>query len=210
MLEHSVAHAVLLVAVVITFVGCEAGEDPASAESVAPSSSGASDLGGDSWEFDLALVDLSSASDEQRDALSDGVLTRQEYRDGFERFQSCTEESGARVNGGVEDRESGRISYSYPAERSEYATGEDPLVKAVEDCYKAEWREIDATFQTSNPVLIEEQRQGWVDMYEAMIRPCLEKNGIDAPDVPPDFDDDEATGAVIQEWEPLYESGRCD
>ncbi len=74
---------------------------------------------------------------EQRDALADGTVTREEYVAGLDRYIACMEESGGSV--GVIDREAEVIEYRIDA------------ISAVHDarCYAAEFYELDMGWQVS-------------------------------------------------------------
>jgi len=76
-------------------------------------------------------------SQEQADALADGVVTRDEYLAGLDRYIACMEASGWSV--GVIDREAEVVDY-----RIEAISGADDL-----RCYAAEFVELDIAWQIS-------------------------------------------------------------
>jgi hypothetical protein len=77
-------------------------------------------------------------SAEQAVAIEDGVVTRDEYVDGFRRYRACMADLGIELVGGVESAQV--ISFSYQAQ----GTVEE------ENCYEAEWRQVDAAWQVEN------------------------------------------------------------
>jgi hypothetical protein len=77
------------------------------------------------------------SSQAQVDALADGVVTREEYVAGLDRYIACMEASGWSV--GVLDREAEVIDY-----RIEAISGADDL-----RCYATEFYELDAGWQVS-------------------------------------------------------------
>ena len=76
-------------------------------------------------------------SQAQADALADGVVTREEYLAGLDRYVACMEASGWQVYG--IDREADVVSYSIEA-----ISGADDL-----RCYAAEFSELDMGWQVS-------------------------------------------------------------
>jgi hypothetical protein len=82
------------------------------------------------------LTALPSA--EQLAAIEDGVVTRDEYVDGFRRYRACMEDLGIELVGGIESATV--ISPSYLPQ----GTVEE------ENCYEVEWREVDIPWQVEN------------------------------------------------------------
>ncbi len=87
-----------------------------------------------SWAVLPAPVEASAA---QADALADGVVTRDEYLAGLDRYIACMEASGWSV--GVVDREAVVVDY-----RIEAISGDDDA-----RCYAAEFAELDVAWQIS-------------------------------------------------------------
>ncbi len=87
-----------------------------------------------SWAVLPAPVEPSEA---QADALADGVVTREEYLAGLDRYVACMEASGWSV--GVVDREAEVVDY-----RIEAISGDDDA-----RCYAAEFAELDSAWQLS-------------------------------------------------------------
>lgn len=87
-----------------------------------------------SWAVLPAPVEVSSA---QREALADGVVTRDEYVAGLDRYIACMEASGWSV--AVGDRSAEVIEYSIEA-----ISGDDDA-----RCYAAEFFELDMGWQVS-------------------------------------------------------------
>jgi hypothetical protein len=84
--------------------------------------------------------DLSVAGDTQRSALMDGEITRREYIDGFNAFESCMNEEGFQL---TSEREvAGIFEFSIP----------DAAVKSGVDqrCYLTHFMFVDATWQYEN------------------------------------------------------------
>ena len=87
-----------------------------------------------SWAVLPAPVEASAA---QADALADGVVTRDEYLSGLDRYIACMEASGWSV--GVVDREAEVVDH-----RIEAISGDDDA-----RCYAAEFAELDVAWQIS-------------------------------------------------------------
>ncbi len=87
-----------------------------------------------SWAVTPAAIEPSEA---QAAALADGVVTREEYVAGLDRYIACMEASGWSV--GVVDREAEVIEYSIEA-----ISGDDDA-----RCYAAEFYELDMGWQVS-------------------------------------------------------------
>ncbi|GAA1725542.1 hypothetical protein [Microcella frigidaquae] len=89
------------------------------------------------WVSWAVLPEPVEASAAQRDALADGVVTREEYLAGLDRYVACMEASGWSV--AVIDREADVVDY-----RIEAISGDDDA-----RCYAAEFMELDMGWQLS-------------------------------------------------------------
>lgn len=78
-------------------------------------------------------------SEAQRQALTDGAISREEYLAGLDRYQTCMEAAGWSV--GIQNRDALVIDYSI--EGGAVSDGSD------QQCYYAEFYEIDLEWQTS-------------------------------------------------------------
>ena len=91
-------------------------------------------------------------SAEQTAALADGVVTREEYLAGFDRFAACMSTAGFDVGG---NRDTEIIQYSL---------SDDAVRSGVEhQCYGAEFLELDRSWQIAHPQRSEEQGAALID-----------------------------------------------
>lgn len=75
---------------------------------------------------------------DQLAAIENGVVTRDEYVDGFRRYRACMSDLGIELVGGIESALI--IAPSYKSQ----GTVEE------EDCYYVEWHEVDVAWQVEN------------------------------------------------------------
>lgn len=145
------------------------------------------------------VVSTEGVAEAQHWALEDGEVTRVEYEQGFEDFAGCAEKEGVPLNRMGTDPATGLIRYNYSAE---------PVDAAVaERCYREFWSEIDAVFQTTDPETVAAVLEDQLRFFETEIRPCLEANGYEGPEVV-DPNSTE-TGAAVDQWAVLMGEGRC-
>ncbi|MFT4233173.1 MAG: hypothetical protein QM606_10420 [Leucobacter sp.] len=100
-------------------------------------------------------------SPEQRKALDDNEVTREEYEAGFRRFQGCMEEAGYPVSDPALVNDV--YSYSFP---------DDARETAYSKCYPFEFQYVDAGWQL-RPEVLENSEES------KLIKACLESLGMD-------------------------------
>jgi hypothetical protein len=83
----------------------------------------------------------------QQEAFADGVVTRQEYLAGFERYVACMADLGFAVSHGPRELEV--LSYSIPGDAGHSG--------AANRCYEAEFQVIDGEWQVAHPRASDEQ-----------------------------------------------------
>ena len=94
------------------------------------------------WAQWMSLPALLPSSTEQREAMADGVVTREEYVAGFQRFVTCIEAGGWHVDGDwVGDNET-VISYALPSGAVDDGT--------ERNCYGPEFEELDTAWQQAH------------------------------------------------------------
>lgn len=103
-------------------------------------------------------------SDEQRAALEDNEVTREEYEAGFRRFQGCMDSKGYPLEEPTEVNEV--YTFNFPAEAQD---------TAYLDCYPLEFQYVDAGWQTRPDVLEKSETS-------RMVKACLEHLGIEPAD----------------------------
>jgi hypothetical protein len=89
----------------------------------------------------------------QQEALADGVVTREEYVAGFERYVACMADVGFVVSHGPLELEV--LSYSIP--------GDAGRSGAANRCYEAEFHLVDMEWQLAHPQRSEEQAAALID-----------------------------------------------
>jgi hypothetical protein len=102
------------------------------------------------WLDQPADAEPSSA---QREALDDGVVTREEYLAGFERYVACMADLGFVVSHGPLELEV--LSYSIPGEAGHSG--------AANRCYEAEFQFVDMEWQVAHPRVSDEQMAALID-----------------------------------------------
>jgi hypothetical protein len=90
----------------------------------------------------------------QQAALADGVVTREEYRAGFDRYVACMTDLGFPVSLSGTDLEV--ISYAIP--------GDAGSSGAANRCYEAEFQLVDIEWQLAHPQRSEEQMAAFMDL----------------------------------------------
>jgi len=115
-------------------------------------------------QFDAinADEDLSSAGPEQREALTDGEVTQDEYTAGFERFRACLRAEGYELR----DVELVGVVWQggIPAEAVDSGV--------EKTCYDRDFKFVDVVWQTSN--------QEETSLLDAL-RYCLQERGLGVP-----------------------------
>jgi hypothetical protein len=137
------------------------------------------------------LSSTGESGEEQRDALSDGVVEFEEYEAGFARFNDCVSGAGYPLASVRLVPESQLYDFRVPAAATD--TG-------VEDrCYEAEWAGLDRAWQLSP----ERPRPPGEVTVEAVMTACLQEAGVDVPSDAPSPDDllaiGEANGLPLEE-----------
>jgi hypothetical protein len=89
----------------------------------------------------------------QLEALTDGVVSREEYIAGFERYVACMADLGFVVSHGPLDLEV--LSYSIPDEAGHSG--------AANRCYEAEFQQVDTEWQGAHPQVSDEQMAALID-----------------------------------------------
>ncbi len=132
---------------------------------------------------EATIAALGDIPEEQRWAFEDGTVTVEEYQKGFDAFRSCVEEQGQRLVGVSIDPTTGLIEYGIPASGPDVPRQEDPLQITAEECYLRWFQEIDATYQTMTPAVLEAALEEDRRRLDRDMRPCLQANGIEVGDV---------------------------
>ena len=111
------------------------------------------------WAQWAAEKPIPPSSEAQAEAMADGIVTREEYVAGFDRYVACMAGAGYHVDGG--NRTATLISYSIVAAAVD--DGTDQL------CYDPEYKDIDMTWQIAH-----------VDESETtqLLRDCLTAHGV--------------------------------
>lgn len=105
------------------------------------------------WSGWVARAPDPEPSAEMTAALADGVVTREEYVAGFERYRDCMAEAGMPLLGG--DTSSEIIQYS---------TSSAAVDSGVENqCYRSEFSELDMQWQVEHPQMSLEQQSAYAD-----------------------------------------------
>jgi hypothetical protein len=125
----------------------------------------------------VALADVAAA---QRSALADGTVSRTEYQDAYAAFSQCVSAGGGRLEETDRDPVSGLVGYRTGAS---LGTPWEPQLGSVEGrCYHDTFDAIEYTFQINDPAVRARQQEQQRALYRDQVRPCLVKNGIDAPE----------------------------
>jgi hypothetical protein len=103
--------------------------------------------------------EIPDASAEQVRAISDGIVTEDEYRAAFERYRACMSDAGVELH--MLPEQDGRIDFGIP--ESGLATSDI--------CYELEFFEVDLEWQTRKDPATEEIREYW--------RTCVEELGLE-------------------------------
>ncbi|MCE9622818.1 MAG: hypothetical protein K8R99_10770 [Actinomycetia bacterium] len=116
--------------------------------------------------------------EQQRDLLSDGVVTVDEYEAAFHNFEACAREHG------------GYVKYSLSQFTGEfiYETSGDLLPIGdtgggdVNKCYQAYFAQTEVLFSSTNPQVLANLDAEQIAFFNETIRPCLESAGVEVPD----------------------------
>lgn len=109
------------------------------------------------WSAEHPVPPSSAA---QTEAMEDGVVSREEYVAGFDRFVACMTGAGYHVDGG--NREATFISYAIPG--ASVDDGTDRL------CYEPEFQDIDMAWQIAH----EDESES-----TEFLRECLRQHGVE-------------------------------
>jgi hypothetical protein len=105
------------------------------------------------WVGWVARAPDPEPSAEMTAALADGIVTREEYVAGFERYRDCMADAGMPVFGG--DTSSEIIQYS---------NSSAAVDSGVENqCYRSEFSELDMQWQVEHPQMSLEQQSAYAD-----------------------------------------------
>jgi hypothetical protein len=140
----------------------------------------------------------------QRSALADGKVTRAEYEAAYQEFATCATAGGGTVE--IVNRNSaGVLVYRTGAK---LGTPKTPLMNSVEGrCYHDMFDVIEFVYQTTDPTVLSAAAADAQHLYTEQIRPCLRKNGVDAPT---EFRPDMAQyREFAEQWSLLDGAGKC-
>jgi hypothetical protein len=105
------------------------------------------------WIAWVDVADDPEPSAEYQAALADGIVTREEYLAGFERYVTCLADAGYALH-----------SVNTESEIIDYAIPSDVVDSGVEhQCYEREFFEIDSGWQIAHPQHSDEQMETFTD-----------------------------------------------
>lgn len=129
--------------------------------------------------------------DEQSEYFKDGVVSLEEYRSAFERFDQC---GGDEVIAGPTDVTTGLIEYG-TTDFLDYGGGS---LKNLDVCFWTYFYHTELAFQTSDQSVLEGLARQDAEFFDQKVRPCLASIGVTMPTLVEPEDD---------EWEPLMQEG---
>ena len=143
-----------------------------------------------------------NASTLQLRAFDDQVVDATEYQASFYAFQDCAAGIGETITLDEIDPISGLIYYGSSSLDIVYGSG--PLW----DCYEAEFVMVESAFQLTDPAVLAQGEQDSIDVFNLLLRPCLETLGIAVPDIV-SIDDPEVSPLAAEATAALND-GRCE
>lgn len=128
-----------------------------------------------------------------------------QYQAAFNAFSACVAKSGGRVQVLTRDATSGLITYETGGQ---LGTPDDPDIGTPEGrCYHEYFDEIEFVFQTTDPAVLQYEKQQNIETYNRDVRPCLLKNHKAAPSVV--TPGTSQFGQLLSEYQTLKSEGRC-
>jgi hypothetical protein len=155
---------------------------------------------------DSTATGTSQMSAYQRSIIGkDDTVTSAQYQAAFSAFESCATKAGGRVELLSRDPATGLITFQ---SRGVLGTPDAPALGSPEGvCYHEYFDEIDYIFQTTDPGVLQYQKQQDIEIYDRFVRPCLLKNHRPAPaKVTPGTS---SFGQLAQEASTLEDEGKC-
>ena len=142
---------------------------------------------------------------EQQAAFADGTVGLDEYQAGFALFQECANVTEPLVVDIRTDPITGLVGYGVNGELSPPGVSNG---SPVDDCYQRYFSFIEATWQTTDPGMIEEGIQQNLEFFRLVVQPCLDANGVETPDqvVP----GSEEFADLSKQFTDLVAAGKCD
>ncbi len=142
---------------------------------------------------------------QQRILSASGTPTVAQYRAAFTAFESCAKSAGGRIKVTSQDSVSGLIGY---ASGSTLGDAGHPNLQTPEGrCYHEYFDSVEYAFDTKNPLVQQQNVAKELSTYRDLVRPCLLKNGRDAPaTVTPGNADFEQ---LMTQWSELNGAGSC-
>ncbi|CAN5533313.1 hypothetical protein BH20CHL7_BH20CHL7_12150 [soil metagenome] len=114
----------------------------------------------------------------QAAALADGVITREEYAQGFAAFARCAEDLGDPLHVMGTDASTGLVGYGAT---EELGIPGDPANTPQGRCYEETFSWIEVVFQVTDPAVLDSGYAYQDALYASEGVACLALNGIDAP-----------------------------
>jgi hypothetical protein len=114
----------------------------------------------------------------QAAALADGVVTREEYAQGFEAFARCAEARGDPLDVMGTDASTGLMRYGTT---DLLGVPGKPVSTPQGVCYEETFSWIELVFQMTDPAVLDAGYSQQDALYASEGAACLARNGIDAP-----------------------------
>jgi hypothetical protein len=130
----------------------------------------------------------------------------EEYSTAFEKFRNCVERGGGTILSVRHDPSSGLISYGVGSDVGQ--PGKENLSSVEGRCYHDEFSWIEEVFQTTDPKVIAQLRQGTIDFFSTQVVPCLKKNGVEVPPPPVVIGSQPYVNAMTS-FGDLVKAGKC-
>ena len=153
-----------------------------------------------SQDSTVAVVDVDEGSP-QAAALADGKVTTAEYHVAFSLFEACANDGTTSVVDVNTDPTTGLITFGVTGDLETPGT-------TLYECYIRYFDDIELTWQSTDENFLESSRESQIAFFDTELRPCLESNGVEVPDVTPQPGSQEF-GDLMTAVAALFNSGSC-